>query len=168
MLATRLEVTLVEMHVSSIILEPRTRSPILVLKDPDERRAVLIWIGDSEANAILMAVDRIKAPRPLTHDLMLASWQQLGGKVKQITVTRVVESTFMAEIEVDLGTATHRIDARPSDAVAIAVRAGCPIFVHASVMASSSVPVNEEKEEEETEQFRKFLDQLKPSDFNSL
>lgn len=159
---------MVEMHVSSIILEPRTRSPILVLKDPEERRAVLIWIGDNEANAILLSVDGIKTPRPLTHDLMLASWKQLGGTVKQIQVTKVVENTFHAEIELDLGGAIHRIDARPSDAVAIAVRAKCPIFVAAAVMASSSVPVNQEKEDQEAEQFRKFLDNLKPSDFGNL
>lgn len=159
---------MVEMHVSSIILEPRTRSPILVLKDPEERRAVLIWIGDHEANAILLSVDGIKTPRPLTHDLMLASWQQLGGAVKQIQVTKVVENTFHAVIEIDLGGTVHRIDARPSDAVAIAVRARCPIFVAAEVMASSSVPVNQEKEDQEAEQFRKFLDNLKPSDFGHL
>jgi hypothetical protein len=159
---------MVEMSVSGVILEPKTRSPIVVLKDADERRALLIWVGEAEANAILMGLEKIQPPRPMTHDLLLNAVKLLNGKITGIRVSDMRDSTFFAEIDVEVGGEVKVLDARPSDAIALAMRVDVPIFVAEPVMATSSVPINPSQEEEDAEAFRKFLDEVKPSDFGKL
>lgn len=159
---------MVEMKVSGVILEPQTRSPIVVLKDAEERKALLIWVGEPEANAILMGLEKVQTPRPMTHDLLCNALEALDASVKEIRISDMKNNTFFAEIECDQGGRNIVIDARPSDAIALALRAGVPVKVAAEVMASSSIPINETKEEEESEAFRKFLENVKPSDFGKF
>ncbi len=159
---------MVEMNVSGVILEPKTKSPIVVLKDADERRALLIWVGEPEANAILLGIEEIKTPRPLTHDLFRNTLTALGATLTRIRVSEMRDNTFFAELVLDVSGKEVVIDSRPSDAIALAIRFHAPIDVAEDVMANSSIPINKEEEEVDAEQFRKFLDEVKPSDFGKF
>lgn len=160
---------MVEMKLSGVILEPKTKSPIVVLKDEEERRALLIWVGEAEANAILLAHEGIKTPRPLTHDLFRNALDALDALIREVRINDMRENTYFAEIELDLDGKAQVIDARPSDAIAMALRFGAPIFVAEKVMQDSAMPINQEREEEdEAEQFKKFLENVKPSDFGKF
>jgi len=156
---------MVEMNVSGVILEPKTKSPIVVLKDADERRALLIWVGEPEANAILLGLEAIKTPRPLTHDLFRNTLQTLGATISRIRISEMRDNTFFAELVIDRDGQEVVVDSRPSDAIALALRFNAVIEVAEDVMASSAIPINKEEEEVEAEQFREFLDHVKPSDF---
>lgn len=159
---------MVEMNVSGVILEPKTKSPIVVLKDAEERRALLIWVGEPEANSILLGIEEIKTPRPLTHDLFRNTLVTLGAKLARIRISEVRDNTFFAELLLDVAGQQVVIDARPSDAIALAIRFHAVIEVSEGVMASSAIDINKHEEEVEAEQFRKFLDQVKPSDFGKF
>lgn len=159
---------MVEMNVSGVILEPKTKSPIVVLKDAEERRALLIWVGEPEANAILLGIEEIKTPRPLTHDLFRNTLTTLGAKVVRTRISAVRDNTFFAELLLDVAGQEVSIDARPSDAIALAIRFHAVIEVSEDVMASSAIAINQQEEEVEAEQFRKFLDEVKPSDFGKF
>lgn len=159
---------MVEMNVSGVILEPKTKSPIVVLKDAEERRALLIWVGEPEANAILLGLEEIKTPRPLTHDLFRNTLSTLGATLGRIRISEIRDNTFFAELVLNLDGKELVIDSRPSDAIALAIRFKAVIEVAEDVMASSAIAINEKEEEQEAEQFRKFLDQVKPSDFGKF
>jgi bifunctional DNase/RNase len=124
----------IEMKVSGIVLDPSTNVPILILKDAEERYTVPIWIGIIEASAIATELEKIALARPMTHDLLKNVLQLLGAEVEKIEVTDLRENTFFAEIHVRAGDARHVIDSRPSDAIALALRAGAPIFVEERVV----------------------------------
>ena len=156
---------MIDLTVSGVILEPQSQAPIVVLKDPEERRALLIWVGEFEANAIAMALEQIRTPRPLTHDLLMTMATALGATLVEVRINDMREATFFAELEFERDGQRQVVDARPSDAIALALRAGAPVRAAEHVMESSAVPISEAKEEEETEQFRKFLENVKPSDF---
>lgn len=156
---------MVEMKVSGVILEPQSRSPIVVLKDTEERRALLIWVGEPEANAILLGLEKIPTPRPLTHDLFCNALKSLNSELKEIRINDMRNNTFFAELKLDQDGKEVLIDARPSDAIALALRCQTPIFVSEEVMANSSIPINQTKEDADSEEFKKFLESVKPSDF---
>jgi len=125
---------MLEMKVFGLALDEDTQAPVLILKDPTDTMTVPIWIGAMEAMAISLTLNDVKLPRPMTHDLLLASIQLMGGNVRTIAVTELRDGTFFAVITVDQGDKTLEIDARPSDAVALALRAGCPILVDPKVV----------------------------------
>jgi bifunctional DNase/RNase len=137
---------------------------LVLLKDAEEMNFLPIWIGIFEAAAIAMELQNVKPPRPMTHDLLLSSIEILGGKVDRIIINAVKEGTFYAVIEVNAQGKKISIDARPSDAIAVAVRAHVPIFVVEAVMVEAKL-VNAEKDAEETKKFKDFLDNMKPEDF---
>jgi bifunctional DNase/RNase len=159
---------MIDLTVSGVILEPQSQAPIVVLKDAEDRRALLIWVGEFEANAIAMALEHVRTPRPLTHDLLMSLSDAMGAKLVEVRINDMREATFFAELEFDVGGQRQVVDARPSDAIAFALRAGAPIKAAEPVMESSAVPISHAKEEEETEQFRKFLENVKPSDFGKF
>lgn len=163
--AIRLRV-MVEMKVSGIVLDPQSRTPIVVLRDQEERRALLIWIGAPEANAIMLALENIKLSRPTSHDLMARLLSTLKANVESIVITDMQENTFYAQLNLISGEKRMSVDCRPSDAIALSLRVEAPIFVSEQVMISSSIPVDQGKEEEDAENFRKFLENVKPSDFD--
>lgn len=157
-----------ELNVAGIMLEPKSQSPIVVLKDQEGKRALLIWVGEFEANAILAGLEKITPPRPMTHDLMLNGFLTLGAELKQMRITAVRNNTYIAELELELDGKTVVLDARPSDAIALAIRAQIPVKVAESVMEASSVPVSPSEEDEDAAKFKQFLEGVKPSDFGAF
>lgn len=157
---------MIEMKVSGIVLDPQSRSPIVVLRDVPERRALMIWIGPPEANAIMLAIENVPLARPATHDLFVNTLEQLGVGVHSVVVNRMEDNTFYAALRVTTkGGKQMEIDSRPSDAIAIALRTDSTIFVAEEVMMSSSIPINPAQEEQEAKDFKSFVQSVKPSDF---
>ncbi|PWB79896.1 MAG: hypothetical protein C3F08_05670 [Candidatus Methylomirabilota bacterium] len=155
---------LIKMTVRGIALDPITNMPIVILKDPDERRALPIWVGIFEANAIALELEKVSTPRPMTHDLLKNILDGLGITVQQITVNDLKENTFYATIDLNHNGSVVQIDARPSDAIALALRTNAPIFVAENVVAQAkNIEVSEEKEE--TDKWKEWLENLKPEDF---
>ncbi|GAB3602954.1 bifunctional nuclease family protein [Microbacterium aureliae] len=161
---------MVQVRVAGIALDSTGQHVILlkpVTELPGSGSILPIWIGAQEATSILVAVENAVTPRPLAHDLMRAMLETLGATVTQVEVTRIDEGTFYAEVTLDAGGAVHRIDARPSDAVALASRTGALMFVADEVLDEAGVPdtLVEEDEEERLEEFKKFLEDVDPDDF---
>lgn len=156
---------MIVMKVSGIVLDPQSRTPILVLRDMEDRRALLIWIGPPEANSIMLVLENIKLSRPATHDLMSNMLKSLKVELKSILIHDMKDSTFFAQLNLNNNGKEVVVDSRPSDAVALALRADVPIYVSEQVMFSSSIPIDQSKDEEEAEQFKTFIDSVKPSDF---
>jgi bifunctional DNase/RNase len=156
---------MIEMTVAGIALDAATRAPIVLLRDTGDRRALPIWISQDQARAIMFALERQAPPRPLTHDLLVNLLHQWGMTVDRIVIHSLQDSTFYALLKVRHGEEVKEIDARPSDAIAIALRLDIPIWVMEEVIADASIPVNHEADEEEREEFRQFLSNLNPSDF---
>jgi bifunctional DNase/RNase len=155
---------LIKMTVRGIALDPITNMPIVILKDPEERRALPIWVGIFEANAIALELEKVSTPRPMTHDLLKNILEGLGITVQQIIVNDLKENTFYATIELNYNGSVVSIDSRPSDAIALALRVNAPIFVTENVVTQAkNIEVSEEKEE--TDKWKEWLENLKPEDF---
>ena len=129
----------IEMVVAGLVLDPASNAPIVILKDPEGDRCLPIWIGLSEATAIASALKKVQLARPMTHDLMRSMIEDLGGQVVRVVVTNLQDNTFHANIELKQGDALIVIDARPSDAIAIAVRVSAPISVSKQVLEHAQV-----------------------------
>jgi bifunctional DNase/RNase len=125
------------MEVAGLSLDKKTRAPILMLKDLAGDKMLNIWIGAMEAMAISIFLNQVEVPRPLTHDLMLNSIEELGAQLLGVDIVRVENGTYFAELDVDMGGKRSRIDCRPSDAVALALRAGIPILVSRNVLEAT-------------------------------
>lgn len=136
---------------------------IIFLEELSGSRLLPIWIGITEGQAIAIRFSGIVLPRPLTHDLLLAGIQELGFEVKKIVVSDIKENTFYAKVVVSDGKKTVLLDSRPSDAIAIAVRAGCPIMVHESVFERCQT-LHKPISEDEVSKFKEDLKSLKPED----
>ena len=143
------------------------KQPIVLLKTADGNKFLPIWIGHPEAAAILMKLQGASTPRPMTHDLLADLLGQLDAQVTRITVTELRENTFYASITVQQNGAEIEVDSRPSDAIAIAVRAEAPIFAADSVIEESAIEFegDEVNEEEIVSEFKKFLDNVTPDEF---
>ena len=158
---------MVEMRVRGLAVDAGSRQPVVILMDGTETRFLPIWIGVFEADAILLALEEIKVPRPATHDLMKSLVEKLGARLDRVVIHALDEksSTYYANLVlVRPGQAELEIDARPSDSVALALRLSAPIFVSEEVLAKSSVQ-DKAKINQELEDFRKFLAEVKPEDF---
>ena len=138
-----------------------SNQPLVLLRESDGDRYLPIWIGAAEAAAIAFAQQGVVPPRPLTHDLLKDVVDALGHPLEQIRISDLREGVFYAELVFGNGT---EVSARPSDAIALALRTGTPIFGAESVLDEAGVPIPEE-EEDEVEKFREFLDQINPEDF---
>ena len=156
---------MIEMSVAGIALDAATRAPIVLLRDTTDRRALPIWISQEQARAIMLALEQQAPPRPLTHDLLVNMLQAWDMKLERIIIHALQDSTFFAILKVRYGEVVKDIDARPSDAIALALRLSAPIWVMEEVVADASIPVNHEADEQEREAFREFLASLNPSDF---
>jgi len=162
---------MVEMELVAVRIELPGNTPVVLLREvPPPHRLVPIFIGQPEATAIAFAVDGVVTPRPMTHDLIKDTLDELGASLERIVITELAESTFFAELHIVLGDATHQISSRPSDAIALALRVGCPIFAEDDVLAEAGL-VEEAEEGEESdevvEKFREFIDTVNPDDFAS-
>jgi bifunctional DNase/RNase len=138
--------------------------PIIILKDAEDRKALPIWVGIFEANAIALELEKIVTPRPMTHDLIKNILEHLGATVQQVVINDLKDNTFYAIIEITVNGNRITVDSRPSDAIAIALRVGAPIFVVDEVVSKAkSIDVSDEKEE--NDRWREWLENLKPEDF---
>jgi hypothetical protein len=157
---------MIEMKVKGIGLDPSrgNESPMVILTDAEEKRMLPIRIGPFEASAILMALENIPIERPMTHDLLKNIVESLKGRIINIMITRLQEQVFYAQISVEHADGVIEIDARPSDAIALALRAKAPILVSEGVVMKESI-LDTAKVSKETEDFKKWLENLKPSDF---
>ena len=155
---------MIEMQVGGLGFDPRNLSPLVLLRDQEEINFLPIWIGIFEAAAIAMELQNVKPPRPMTHDLVNTVIGELGGKIKKVVINDVKEGTFFAAVELEKDGKKITLDARPSDAIAIAVRSHTPIYVAEVVMMQAKL-VNAEKDQEETKKFKDFIDNMKPEDF---
>jgi bifunctional DNase/RNase len=159
---------MVEMKVAGVILDSQSKHPIVMLRDMEERRALLIWIGEPEANAILMALEGIKPPRPMTHDLLQLVLGQLDTSLQRIAITDMRDSTFFAQLELEQNGKPLTIDCRPSDAIALALRAEAAIFVSEAVVEANAIPISASNEDDEEKKFKEFLENVKPGDFGKF
>lgn len=162
---------MIEMHVAGIGVDSTNGQSIIVLGDSERRLALPIWVGPAEYNAIAFALSGQEADRPLTHDLLLRVLNKFDARILQVEVGELDAQTFMASIrmtaydprlDADIETV---IDARPSDAIALAIKVGAPIFVSEQVVAGSTVPADTDKDQKEREEFSKFVQDVKASDF---
>ena len=161
---------MVEMLIYGVSFDLVGKQPIVLLKTADGNKFLPIWIGHPEAAAILMKLQSQVPPRPMTHDLLSDVLEQLGAQVVRITVTELRENTFYAQITVNQDGGEIEIDSRPSDAIALAIRAEAPIFASDAVIEESAIEfegeeVNEEQLEAEVSKFRNFLDEVTPDQF---
>ncbi|MBR1977078.1 bifunctional nuclease family protein [bacterium] len=160
---------MIEMNVMGIALDTRTGTPIVVLNDLDNRKALPIWIGSAEASSIIRKIENIPSTRPMTHDLFVDFVDQMNGELKYVEITDVNEQTYFATIVIEnMNGEEIYVDSRPSDAISIALRAKAPIYVSTEVMARGAISVNSEKDKQEEEEFKNFIQEVKPSDFEKL
>jgi hypothetical protein len=157
------------MSIYGINLDLFSSSPIVILKVEDENRYLPIWIGQPEARSILMKLQNQEFSRPLTHDLAVNLVAELGGSMEKVTVTELRDSTFFAVISVEVDGRTVEIDSRPSDAIALAVRAGAEIFAADDVIEEAAVVFEEAMEEtpedEVVDKFKDWMKNVSPEDF---
>ena len=153
-----------------IAIDTRTGAPIVVLHDLDNRKALPIWIGSAEASAIIRKIENISVTRPLTHDLIIDIIEKTGYEIDRVEINDVENDTYFADICLKDKNRENeiRIDSRPSDAIAVAIRADVPILIGTSVMAEGAISVNSQKEEEEAQEFKSFIQNIKPSDFGKI
>lgn len=157
---------MVEMKVAGIALDAVNRTPIVLLKDLQDRRALPIYIGQDQAKAIVSALDHQPPPRPLTHDLMVNLINTWEMTLDRVIIHSLHDSTFYAVLSLSQGELKKELDARPSDAIAIALRTDTPIWVMEEVIADASIPVDHDADEAERRAFREFLSNLRPEDFS--
>jgi bifunctional DNase/RNase len=156
---------MVEMQVAGIALDAASRSPIVLLRDPSGRRQVPIWIDQAQAQNILAGINRERPPRPLTHDLMVQILALSGLRLERVIVHAIEDNTFRAVLKLINGSGeTTDLDARPSDAIALALRTGSGIWMLEEVVADASIPVDAEADAEDQEDFRRFLDRTSPAE----
>ena len=161
---------MIEMKVMGIALDTRTGSPIVVLHDKENRRALPIWIGSAEASSIIRKIENLSVTRPMTHDLIISIIEKVGYKISKVEINDVEKETYFATIflENEDDGKVIEIDSRPSDAIAIAIRIDAPIYVTANVLSNGSVSTDSTKDAQEAEEFKNFVQSLKPSDFAKL
>ena len=161
----------IQMAVGGLTLDPVTKTPIVILKDMDNKLNLPIWIGLLEATAMATELEGIKMARPMTHDLLRNVLTELGGSVKSIEITELKENTYYALIYLSVGGRELTIDSRPSDAIALALRTKSPIYVAKAVLEASSVLQQAEEGKEpdfsnvSKEKWAEILEKMSPDDF---
>ena len=163
----------IEMKIRGLMIDPTANTPIVILKDVNSDTMLPIWVGAYEANAIALEIEKIAPQRPMTHDLLKNVIEQMGASVKRIVVTDLIENTFYAVIELLMGQRTIFLDSRPSDAIALALRSDCPIYVNEEVIKNSrntvvekSAAAESEVEGEEDDDVVEWPDEIDDSDIN--
>ena len=158
-----------EMVIYGVSFDMVGKQPIVLLKAVDSNKFLPIWIGHPEAAAILMKLQGATTPRPMTHDLLCDMLNELDVRCTQVAVTEPRDNTFFAAVTLQVDGREVEIDSRPSDALAIAVRAGAPIYAADEVIAESAIEFEHDVEdtEEVVDRFKEFLDQVSPEDFAS-
>ena len=153
----------IEMTIKGLMVDPITNMPIIILRDKDGQRVLPIWVGVFEANAIALQIENVTTPRPMTHDLLRNVIQDLRAQIEKIVVSDLKENTFYALIYLRVNGDTLAIDSRPSDAIALALRARAPIFVEERVIDHAKT-VDFAPEKGDAERLQKWLESLDPDD----
>jgi uncharacterized protein len=153
----------VEMKIRGLMMDPVTNMPIVVLKDVGSDQVLPIWVGIYEANAIALEIEKVTTPRPMTHDLIKNVLTGLEANVRKIVVNELRDDTFFAIIWIERGGEIISIDSRPSDALALALRVDCPIFVEEQVLKSSKV-AGSMSDKASAEEMRRWLENLGDED----
>jgi bifunctional DNase/RNase len=160
---------MVEMRVQGLAVDPQSKERVVILTDLNETRFLPIWIGVYESEAILLALESIQVPRPTTHDLMKSVALSLGGSLEKVVVHTVDDTTatyYAKLVLVKEGEPEPiEVDARPSDAIALALRFQAPIFVTEAILSQPDVATDKEKVNKDIAEFKKFLADVKPADF---
>ena len=152
-----------EMKIKGLMIDPITNMPIIILRDPASSAVLPIWVGIFEANAIALQIEKIVTPRPMTHDLLKSVLASLSATVEKVLITDLKENTFYALIYLHHGDGVVAIDSRPSDAIALALRTGSPIFVSSDVIEKAK-NTDLTKDAGESERIRKWLESLDPDE----
>lgn len=153
----------VEMKIRGLTMDPVTQMPIVVLKDVNGATVLPIWVGIFEANAIALEIEKVSTPRPMTHDLLKTVLMGLEADVKKVVVSDLKDDTFYALIWLEKGGEMISIDSRPSDALALALRLDCPIYVEDTVLKTSKL-TNTVNEKVQSDELRKWLEGLNDED----
>jgi uncharacterized protein len=158
---------MIEMNLVGVRVELPTNQPIVLLREKEGERFLPIWIGAMEATAIAFALQGIVTARPMTHDLMKNLLEELSVRIDRIVITELRDGTFYAVIQMQQNGSSFEVSSRPSDAIALAVRyeEPVPIFAADSVIEEAGVVFESDDEEEQVEQFREFLERVRPEDF---
>ncbi len=151
------------MKVRTVAMDQQM-NPVVLLVDQQETLALPIWIGTAEAQSIALELQGVRMPRPMTHDLIRQMLTQLTISVDRIVVTDIQNGTYFAEIHLKTNGTNVVVDSRPSDAIALALRAEAPIYVEEKV-AAGAIPLKKAFDEHEVEEFKKFIENVKPADF---
>lgn len=164
----------VEMKVRGLALDPLSNMPIIILRDEEDKRSLPIWVGIFEANAIALELEKISTPRPMTHDLIKNILEAVEARVVKVAVTDLRENTFFAVLHLQLAGAEYTVDSRPSDAIALALRVGAPIYVDEEVVRKAKslevapAPEAETLKADDPEKIREWLGSIKPEDFEKF
>jgi bifunctional DNase/RNase len=134
----------IEMKIRGLMMDPAANTPIIILKDVNGDAMLPIWVGAFEANAIAVEIEKLATQRPMTHDLIKNIIWELGASVRRIVITDLIDNTFFAVIEMMRDGQVFTVDSRPSDAIALALRVDCPIYVNDEVVKNSSTSIMEE------------------------
>ena len=153
----------IEMTIKGLMVDPITNMPIIILRDKEGQRVLPIWVGVFEANAIALQIENVTTPRPMTHDLLKNVIADLHGRIEKIVVSDLKENTFYALIYLRVNGDVMAIDARPSDAIALALRARAPIYVEDRVMDNAKT-VDFASEKGDAERLQKWLESLDPEE----
>ena len=173
---------MVEVKVQSLGLDRTSNTPVVILQEKDGSRVLPIWIGPGEASAIAMELAGMKFSRPLTHDLFASVIHGMGGELQRVTITKVIENTYYAEMIIRRGSEVISVDARPSDSIAIALRLAASIYTTEDLLETTAIEISEADEphdfiaggeaEEEAgkagltpEELREYLRRMNPEDF---
>jgi bifunctional DNase/RNase len=153
----------IEMSIKGLMVDPITNMPIVVLREVAGERVLPIWVGVFEANAIALKVESVETPRPMTHDLLRSVIEEMGGRVERVVVCELRENTFYATLEVRSAQGLLRLDSRPSDAIALALRSGARIFVADEVIRSART-LDTSRESMDVGRLQKWLEGLSDED----
>lgn len=152
----------VEMKIKGLMIDPVSQMPIVILKNLSADEVLPIWVGVFEANAIATQLEKIVSPRPMTHDLLRSTIEELGGRIDRVVITDLRDATFYATLHLERDGQKVEVDARPSDAMALALRCEAPIFVEESVLEKSSGPGDPDAME--PDRLRRWLETVDPKE----
>jgi len=150
----------IEMNIKGLMIDPITNMPIIILRDQDGQRILPIWVGVFEANAIALQIENVQTPRPMTHDLLKNIIDDLSAQVERIVVTELKENTFYALIHLRKNGHSIEVDARPSDAIALALRTHSPIFVEEAVIQNARSVDSSRESSMDVTRLQKWLEGL--------
>ncbi len=140
------------MDIAGLAMDPVTRSPVMILKDPETKMGVPIWIGPFEADSIRMVLDKQPPPRPITHDLFVDALNRLNAKVSRVEITDLKDNTYFAKVVIEAGGREFELDSRPSDAVSLSVRFDAPVYMAQQVFEAAKIPLADEGDSETTDE----------------